>query len=144
MDVIFALVLATATPGGGFPVFGDAFAEVLNAQEPALRINLSELSIIVCPIEKLPDRRVARSLRLELFFDCHPFGHGIQPRALACQAGHIKLGAIVLVDVSAVCGRQLDPPLVVHPDCIIPSEHPIVGPITALLACSTLLHSVPP
>src|SRR5258706_6864868 len=32
------LVLATATPGGGFPVFGDAFASVLNAQEPALRI----------------------------------------------------------------------------------------------------------
>src|SRR5258707_10831004 len=32
------LVLATATPGGGFPVFGEAFASVLNAQEPALRI----------------------------------------------------------------------------------------------------------
>src|SRR5688572_32645843 len=32
------LVLATATPGGGFPVYGDAFAEMVNAQEPALRI----------------------------------------------------------------------------------------------------------
>ena len=32
------LVLATATPGGGFPVFGDAFAAMVNAQEPALRI----------------------------------------------------------------------------------------------------------
>jgi len=32
------LVLGTATPGGGFPVFGDAFAEVVNAQEPRLRI----------------------------------------------------------------------------------------------------------
>lgn len=32
------LVLATATPGGGFPVFGEAFAAVVNAQEPALRI----------------------------------------------------------------------------------------------------------
>src|SRR3954463_13238187 len=38
MDVIFALVLATATPGGGFPVFGDAFADMVNAQEPRLRI----------------------------------------------------------------------------------------------------------
>jgi uncharacterized protein len=38
MDVIFALVLATATPGGGFPVYGDAFAEMVNAQEPRLRI----------------------------------------------------------------------------------------------------------
>jgi TRAP transporter TAXI family solute receptor len=38
MDVIFALVLATATPGGGFPVYGDAFAEIVNAQEPRLRI----------------------------------------------------------------------------------------------------------
>ena len=32
------LVLATATPGGGFPLFGAAFAEILNAQEPQLRI----------------------------------------------------------------------------------------------------------
>src|SRR5205085_5617261 len=38
MDTIFALILATATPGGGFPVFGDAFAEMVNAQEPKLRI----------------------------------------------------------------------------------------------------------
>ena len=34
MDMIFALVLATATPGGGFPVYGDAFADMVNAQEP--------------------------------------------------------------------------------------------------------------
>jgi TRAP transporter TAXI family solute receptor len=32
------LVLATATPGGGFPLFGEAFAAMVNAQEPALRI----------------------------------------------------------------------------------------------------------
>src|ERR671939_2101390 len=38
MDPIFALILATATPGGGFPVYGDAFAEMVNAQEPRLRI----------------------------------------------------------------------------------------------------------
>jgi uncharacterized protein len=38
VETIFALILATATPGGGFPVFGDAFAEMLNAQEPKLRI----------------------------------------------------------------------------------------------------------
>ena len=38
MDVIFALVLATATPGGGFPVYGDAVADMVNAQEPRLRI----------------------------------------------------------------------------------------------------------
>jgi uncharacterized protein len=38
MNVLFTLVLATATPGGGFPVFGDAFAEILNAQEPALKL----------------------------------------------------------------------------------------------------------
>ncbi|HEX6689771.1 MAG TPA: TAXI family TRAP transporter solute-binding subunit [Burkholderiales bacterium] len=37
-DVIIALVLATATPGGGFPVYGDAFAEMVNAQEPRLRL----------------------------------------------------------------------------------------------------------
>ena len=33
-----AVVLATATPGGGFPVYGAAFAEVVNANEPTLRI----------------------------------------------------------------------------------------------------------
>jgi TRAP transporter TAXI family solute receptor len=32
------LSLGTATPGGGFPVYGAAFAEVVNANEPALRI----------------------------------------------------------------------------------------------------------
>jgi len=32
------LVLATATPGGGFPVYGDAFAQAVNAQEPGLRL----------------------------------------------------------------------------------------------------------
>jgi len=36
--VLFSLVLGTATPGGGFPVFGDAFAEIINAQEPALKL----------------------------------------------------------------------------------------------------------
>ena len=36
--VIFSLILGTATPGGGFPVYGDAFAEMVNAQEPALRL----------------------------------------------------------------------------------------------------------
>ena len=36
--VVFSLVLGTATPGGGFPLFGDAFAAMVNAQEPALRL----------------------------------------------------------------------------------------------------------
>ena len=36
--VFFTLVLGTATPGGGFPVYGDAYAEMLNVQEPRLRI----------------------------------------------------------------------------------------------------------
>ncbi len=32
------VVLGTATPGGGFPVYGEAFAEAVNAQEPALEV----------------------------------------------------------------------------------------------------------
>ena len=32
------LILGTATPGGGFPLYGDAFAEMINAQEPTLRV----------------------------------------------------------------------------------------------------------
>ena len=36
--VIFTLILGTATPGGGFPVFGAAYSETVNAQEPRLRI----------------------------------------------------------------------------------------------------------
>lgn len=37
-ETILMLILGTATPGGGFPLYGDAFAELVNAQEPALRI----------------------------------------------------------------------------------------------------------
>ena len=36
--LVISLILGTATPGGGFPVYGDAYAEMLNAQEPKLRI----------------------------------------------------------------------------------------------------------
>ena len=36
--IVFTLILGTATPGGGFPVFGAAYSEALNAQEPRLRI----------------------------------------------------------------------------------------------------------
>ena len=36
--VMFSLILGTATPGGGFPVFGAAYSEMLNAQEPRLNI----------------------------------------------------------------------------------------------------------
>jgi TRAP transporter TAXI family solute receptor len=36
--IVFSLILGTATPGGGFPVFGAAYSEALNAQEPRLRI----------------------------------------------------------------------------------------------------------
>jgi TRAP transporter TAXI family solute receptor len=37
-EAIVALILGTATPGGGFPLYGAAFAEILNAQEPRVRI----------------------------------------------------------------------------------------------------------
>jgi uncharacterized protein len=37
-EIVLSLVLGTATPGGGFPLYGDAFAEMVNAQEPQLRI----------------------------------------------------------------------------------------------------------
>src|SRR4051794_17689505 len=30
--------LGTATPGGGFPVYGDAFAAIMNAADPTLSI----------------------------------------------------------------------------------------------------------
>jgi uncharacterized protein len=33
-----SVVLGTATPGGGFPLYGAAFAEMVNAQEPRVRI----------------------------------------------------------------------------------------------------------
>jgi uncharacterized protein len=37
-EIVLTLILGTATPGGGFPLYGDAFAEMVNAQEPTLRI----------------------------------------------------------------------------------------------------------
>jgi TRAP transporter TAXI family solute receptor len=36
--LVVTLVLGTATPGGGFPVYGDAFADMVNAQDPSLAI----------------------------------------------------------------------------------------------------------
>src|SRR5436309_15489595 len=36
--VVLTLILGTATPGGGFPLYGEAFAEMVNAQEPPLRV----------------------------------------------------------------------------------------------------------
>ena len=33
-EALVVLILGTATPGGGFPLYGDAFAEMVNAQEP--------------------------------------------------------------------------------------------------------------
>ena len=32
------VILGTATPGGGFPVYGDAFAETVNQTDPSLRV----------------------------------------------------------------------------------------------------------
>ena len=32
------VTLATATPGGGFPVFGQAFADAIHASDPSLEI----------------------------------------------------------------------------------------------------------
>ena len=37
-ETLIVLMLGTATPGGGFPLYGDAFAEMVNAQEPRIRI----------------------------------------------------------------------------------------------------------
>jgi len=37
-ETIIALILGTATPGGGFPLYGAAFADMVNAQEPRVRI----------------------------------------------------------------------------------------------------------
>lgn len=35
---VTTLSLGTATPGGGFPLYGDVFAEVMNAADPALQL----------------------------------------------------------------------------------------------------------
>jgi uncharacterized protein len=37
-EALVILILGTATPGGGFPLYGDAFAEMVNAQEPKIRV----------------------------------------------------------------------------------------------------------
>lgn len=37
-EALIILVLGTATPGGGFPLYGAAFAEMVNAQEPRIRV----------------------------------------------------------------------------------------------------------
>jgi len=37
-EALVLLILGTATPGGGFPLYGAAFAEMVNAQEPRVRV----------------------------------------------------------------------------------------------------------
>jgi len=37
-EALVVLILGTATPGGGFPLYGAAFAEMVNAQEPRVRV----------------------------------------------------------------------------------------------------------
>jgi len=37
-EALIVLILGTATPGGGFPLYGAAFAEMVNAQEPRIRV----------------------------------------------------------------------------------------------------------
>ena len=37
-EAIIVLILGTATPGGGFPLYGAAFSEMVNAQEPRVRV----------------------------------------------------------------------------------------------------------
>src|SRR5436190_1973333 len=37
-ELLLVITLGTATPGGGFPVYGAAFADMVNAQDPALKI----------------------------------------------------------------------------------------------------------
>ena len=32
------MILGTATPGGGFPVYGDAFAQTINETDPSLHV----------------------------------------------------------------------------------------------------------
>jgi len=36
--LLVTLILGTATPGGGFPAYGDAFADMVNAQDPTLAV----------------------------------------------------------------------------------------------------------
>ena len=62
MEVIFALVLATATPGGGFPVYGDAFAETVNAQERRLRIQPKNTKGSTENVPLLKERKVDLAL----------------------------------------------------------------------------------
>ena len=38
MSVLAAVILGTATPGGGFPVYGDAVAATVNATDPSLDV----------------------------------------------------------------------------------------------------------
>lgn len=46
--------LGTATPGGGFPLYGNAFAEVMNAADPALSIEPRNTRNTKGSIENIP------------------------------------------------------------------------------------------
>src|SRR5262249_14735817 len=111
----------------------------------SLRVHVGELSVVVCSVKELPYGGVARALRLQLLFDCHPFGPPIKPRTFAGEARHIELSAVILVDVAAVGSRKLDPPFLVHPDRVMSSEHPAnFVPSELKSRRSTPFHFAPP
>src|SRR6185295_11264603 len=100
-------------------------------QYPSLSIYLGDLAVVIRPIEKLTHRRVTRTFILQFLLYRYPFFHRVQSRTFSGNAGHIELGAVVLIEVTAVGGGQFDPPFLVHPYCVIPSEHPTGLPLAS-------------
>jgi TRAP-type uncharacterized transport system substrate-binding protein len=60
------VILGTATPGGGFPVYGEAVAETINAIDPSLRVDGAVRRIGAhheharCPVHGRDDRQRRR------------------------------------------------------------------------------------
>src|SRR5262245_65815673 len=92
-------------------------------QNSTLCVDFSELTVIVCSIQKLSYRGIARPFRLEPFLNSNPLFNRIKSSALAGDAGHVEFGSVMLFDITTIGGRQFDTPLLVHTAVEAPSAN---------------------
>src|SRR5262245_14472040 len=71
-------------------------------QNSTLRVDLSKLAVIICSIQKLSYRGIARTFRLEPFLNRNPLLNWIQTSALAGNAGNVEFGSVMLIDIAAL------------------------------------------
>jgi hypothetical protein len=102
--------------------------------DPALRVELADLTVVIDAVEELEARRVGGWHSLQPLLDRDPRRHRVHAHRLSGDAGHVEpAGAVLLLHEGLEGVRDLQPTLVVDSRGIASPEH----------FYSTLLQSVP-